>query len=89
MLHLQIRISFTLRHYNFQQLVPGKVVLLLPAQPREISAEGPVPRSAAPQLQSAPSWDSWFRAEQLTAFGCAASATLAFTRSTVNRLDLV
>lgn len=35
MLHLQISISFTLRHYIFQQLVPGKVVLPLPEQPRE------------------------------------------------------
>lgn len=33
MLHLQISIGFTLRHCIFQQLLPGKAVLSLPAQP--------------------------------------------------------
>lgn len=89
MLHLQISISFTLRHYIFQQLVPGKVVLPLPAQSRGMSAVGPVSCSAVPQLHGVPSWGSWCRAEQLNAFRRAAPASFAFTRSTRNRVDLV
>lgn len=64
MLHLQISISFTLRHYIFQQLVSGKVVLPLPAQPGECQQWDQL-HVQLPLSCSAPRWGSWCRAEQL------------------------
>lgn len=67
MLHLQISIGFTLRHCIFQQLLPGKAVLLLPAQPTgDVSSVKISSTSCCPPSAPSP-WPggSWRQAEHL------------------------